>query len=456
MKKSVLFFGIFSVLFLKNFLLFAPAEMQVELKKPEEYKAPKAVDEAKKQLDEAKKQAEETKEQVEKAIKDNQEKASIFDQANDKFLATDPSSPEYDEAFNAAEKASNEWNSASQALKNSKDTLAAWSDRINQLSKDLEALTEKLGSIVEIKESTVKEELAPEAAAKEEPTVKEEPAKPLVKTEDIGEKTTSEVYKVITGLQVRTFGSGSYLDKGLSEFDLWNSLLKAVGGYLDNPQGLEEIYKKNLPKYKNDFNNLKKVNAWLDSTIKEIQEKGLSDQFNQVVQKQIQTNLNDTNEIIQFSFKNVAQDPARGELISTWESKLKGQSIKDIFPKVDDFLKQYTSAKSNEERTNIISTYVKGKFAVSDVLEKLTKIIYLEDKKSFLTRNKKRLNQSKAVLKDISNQYPDETYPYKMSKFSDSNDKPSVIIIGVADSLRGALEHFQKNLKQKSSEIPEG
>lgn len=306
-----------------------------------------------------------------------------------------------------------------------------------------------------------------------------------ITAKDIAEKSSEEVYRIITGLQVRTFStdkpySAIWMKKDQrAEFDLWVDLLEAATDYLKNPEGLATKYKHDLITYQGYLSKLSNDTIWLDLAIRgEISFK----------QSEIETKLADINIIMKTAFNNIdkekpksTKDSSFGKWVKLIQNKYNDgknitiinidKVIAKIFPKpltLEKFLTEYLAAMSRdkkiakdylgyedphiyyENRQNVINTYeqVKSKndkYQIDRILERLRQVIYLEDQKFF----KGDLSKQKAVLRDIKNQYPNILDSYINAKFSDSQDKLSKIIIGIADSLYGALEHFQKDIAAK-------
>lgn len=283
-----------------------------------------------------------------------------------------------------------------------------------------------------------------------------------ISARDIESKSADEIYKVINGLGIRTFSTDkSYIKVGLSEFNLWSQLLVAAGQYLSKQNDIPSVYynPKNPDSY---FFKLRDISAWLNKIIKDLQQGKISGlQVEGILQKQ----LNDTDNILNVAFTKIVEDSTQGPQFSRWTNTIKKKNINDIFPDLGTFLKKYTSAKSTDieiakgfmgytepiiyyaYRQAIIDKYEKpGKYQIEKFLEKLRQVIYLEENKWF----RRYLSQLKAVFRDINAQFPGTLYPFVIAKFSDTNDKASIIILGIAQALNGALLHFQKDLMPKN------
>lgn len=276
------------------------------------------------------------------------------------------------------------------------------------------------------------------------PTPTPTPKTAPISVRDIETSSNENLIQIINGLGVRVFGTTqSYFQEGTQEGELWNSLLKAVDEYFEHPTGLEDTYKKNLSTYQDYLTQLQNIASFLDSIIKNFQDREkLLPQTSENVEKK----LIEANTILSSVFNNVIEHKTTEENITTWENKLENKEPTDVFPKIDQFLTDYLANRSMET----ITKYESGKFAVENILEKLAKVIYLEEQKRWRSKKKNRLTQSKEVFKDINSKYPGKPYGYARAKLYDTKDKPSVIIYSIVVWLYNALTHLKKDIKEIS------
>lgn len=254
--------------------------------------------------------------------------------------------------------------------------------------------------------------------------------------ETIVKKAPGEVYSFIEQLKISTFGDKNFNKVKLNE---WNTFLKAAELYFVQPTILEDFYKQNLLIYKNQLENLQQITNSL------IPLRKMDPNF---VKNQFDIYLKSINEIMRTAQENIVKDPIKSSAVKAWEEKYKNKKATSVFPKIDEFIAEHllnptmgTILKYKDEKIPEI-------YAVDDILEKLTQVIYVEENTLFLLRNTNRLNKSKDILSSLYKKYPysGKLYPYVQAKFADSKDKPSMIILAIADSLRGALEAFKKQL----------
>lgn len=286
----------------------------------------------------------------------------------------------------------------------------------------------------------------------------------VVTSQDIASKSSMDVYNVINGLGIQTFSTDkSYVQVGLEKFDQWTSVLEAAGGYFSTQKNIDPTYYN--PKDPNSYLlKLQSITAWLNQTIKDIQQGTITSSKRAQIQTSLENQLKDTDKIINYAFNKIVEDKSTGPQFTAWVSNLKGKTSADVFPNLDTFLKDYLDAKSRdiqvakgllgyedpqiyyEYRQGVINKYEKtGKYQIDNVLEKLREVIYIEEQKWI----KGDLSNLKAVFRDINAQFPGKLYPYTSAKFSDTKDKASIIILGIAQALDGALLHLHKDLAPK-------
>ncbi len=271
-----------------------------------------------------------------------------------------------------------------------------------------------------------------------------------------------KAYRAISGFAIRTFPAGEMLRKGLDPDAVkegrvstkdWRDSTKVAGEIVVdavNRKKAPDVYKKYVRDLNRIFRSLKRMLT------------NLRDKYNlkagmpagafslelktylKAVKTKIDASLKKTATMVGKSLDTIDK---KTPVPDVWKQELKGKKVKDVFPKIDKFIKDYMAAKTRDKKERTIKQYDTGKFFIESITGKLERAIYIEQQKSIITRNKKRLADAKETLKDVRKQFPRVVSPLMLAKLGIVTDKASMIILAQAEALRGALEVLKKELE---------